>query len=36
MNKRCYLESKDGYENYGGRGITVCDEWRNNYLAFKE
>ena len=30
MNKRCYCESKDNYDNYGGRGIKVCDEW-NKY-----
>lgn len=27
MVSRCYRESINGYENYGGRGIRVCDEW---------
>ena len=34
MKKRCYSENEIGYENYGGRGITVCDEWKNNFEAF--
>lgn len=28
MVRRCTNESSDGYKNYGGRGITVCDEWQ--------
>lgn len=35
MKKRCYQSSSNGYENYGGRGITICDEWRNDFLTFK-
>lgn len=27
MMCRCYTESTTRYEYYGGRGITVCDEW---------
>lgn len=27
MRKRCYSPSNHGYKNYGGRGITICDEW---------
>lgn len=22
------------YKNYGGRGITICDEWLNDFMAF--
>lgn len=29
MMKRCYNPSHPEYRNYGGRGITVCEEWRN-------
>ena len=28
-------KNKD-YEDYGGRGVTICDEWRNNYPSFKK
>jgi hypothetical protein len=28
MIKRCYNPKVDSYSNYGGRGITVCDRWR--------
>lgn len=31
MIKRCYLKSNNAYRNYGGRGITVCDEWRGQH-----
>ena len=27
MRDRCYNENVKSYENYGGRGITICDEW---------
>ena len=36
MKKRCYQVGTEGYENYGGRGIKVCDEWKNNPSAFCE
>ena len=34
MLDRCTLESSPSYENYGGRGISVCDSWRTfeNFL----
>lgn len=31
---RCCNPNNAAYENYGGRGVTVCDEWRNSYAAF--
>lgn len=31
---RCYDAHIKGYPNYGGRGITVCDSWRNSFTAF--
>lgn len=27
MKDRCMLKSCKAYKNYGGRGITICDEW---------
>lgn len=29
MMRRCYNASNHNYSRYGGRGITVCDEWHN-------
>lgn len=34
MKNRCYYEKHKNYKNYGGRGITVCEEWKNNFEAF--
>lgn len=34
MKDRCYKPSTTYYENYGGRGIIVCDEWLNSFEAF--
>jgi hypothetical protein len=31
---RCYRESQKSYKDYGGRGITLCDEWKHNSSAF--
>lgn len=33
---RCENPSASHYENYGGRGITVCDEWKEDFMAFYE
>lgn len=34
MKQRCYNKKHMAYSQYGGRGITVCDKWRNSFLAF--
>lgn len=34
MIGRCYRASRPDYRYYGGRGIHVCDEWRNSFQAF--
>lgn len=33
---RCYNPNATGYENWGGRGITMCDEWQDSFIAFYE
>ena len=34
MKSRCYNENTESYSLYGGRGITVCDEWLNDFQVF--
>jgi len=35
MKKRCYNRNCINFASYGARGITVCDEWRYDYVAFR-
>lgn len=34
MRRRCNDESNISYNNYGGRGITVCKRWQNSFSNF--
>ena len=34
MKRRCYQKNATNYYRYGGRGIEVCDEWRNSFQEF--
>ena len=34
MIQRCTNENNQAYKRYGGRGITVFDEWRDNFTNF--
>lgn len=36
LRKRCYYKKDPGYVNYGARGISVCDEWQEEFLPFYE
>ena len=34
IKHRCYNPKAKYYHHYGGRGITMCDEWRDSFEAF--
>lgn len=34
MKARCYNKNNARYSSYGGRGVKVCEEWLNDYMAF--
>lgn len=36
MKERCYNPLNDNYKYYGALGITICDEWLNNFQAFAD
>lgn len=36
MKDRCYNPNTPNYFRYGGRGIKICDEWVNDFSAFKK
>lgn len=36
MKNRCYNTKDSVYKYYGGRGIKVCDEWKDDFQAFHE
>lgn len=36
MKRRCTEPNAMGYNLYGAKGVTVCDEWLHSYSAFKE
>ena len=36
MKDRCARENNKQYADYGGRGITVCQEWQDSFEAFRD
>ena len=36
MKQRCYYVNHKFYENYGGRGIIMCDRWLESFNNFLE
>lgn len=34
IKSRCLITTSVAYKDYGGRGITICEEWRDNFKAF--
>lgn len=34
MRQRCLTKTHNQYMDYGGRGITICDEWLESYISF--
>lgn len=36
IKTRCYNQKSRAYKYYGGKGITMCDEWKNDFVKFYE
>lgn len=36
MRKRCYVPNTKQFDDYGGRGIDVCDAWVDDFVCFYE
>ena len=36
MKQRCYDKNFKYYFRYGGKGVQVCKEWRDSYIAFRD
>ncbi len=36
IKRRCYNKNQKSYKYYGAKGVTMCDEWKNSFLAFHD
>lgn len=36
MKDRCLNKKGKNYASYGGRGITICEEWANSFETFRD
>lgn len=36
IKRRCLNTNDKEYKNYGGRGITICDEWKNDFHKYAQ
>lgn len=36
MKARCYCKTDDAYKDYGGRGICICNEWKEDFIEFQK
>ena len=36
MKTRCYNDGTPNFDTYGGKGIEMCEDWRDSYTAFRD
>ena len=36
MKSRCYNKNAKDYIRYGGRGIKICEAWKNDFVTFRD
>lgn len=36
MKQRCLNQRCESFPDYGGRGITVCEDWKENFCSFQK